>query len=257
MVVGVIGSGPVGLYTAFKLVEQGHSVVVFERAGCVAANMAAWKHVRLFSALELNLPACARLALETGHARCAAVTLPAAGAYLTGAEFRELVLEPLARYLSTSGRCRVAVHCKVVGVARAQFLKGDAIVAMGDSRRSESTFRVVIRDERDGSERCEDGFRCVVDASGTYSQDTALRSGSGGVAAPGEQAAEAAGSIQRLIPDLASGAGARLVAGRRVAVLGAGFSAITTLKMLAECAADVAPASVTWLARWQRLSVYD
>ena len=102
MRIAVIGSGPVGLYAAFRLVSAGHEVDVFEQGAEVAANVKAWGFVRLFSAMELNLPADARAALEAaGHAP------PAADAYPTGEEFRARALVPLAAWLSASGRCRV------------------------------------------------------------------------------------------------------------------------------------------------------
>ena len=61
----MIGAGPIGLYTAYRLVKSGHCVVVWEK-GVVAGNVAKWEHVTLFSALSLNLPADARADLEAG-----------------------------------------------------------------------------------------------------------------------------------------------------------------------------------------------
>ena len=66
----------------------------------------------------------------------------------------------------------------------------------------------------------------VVDCSGTYAPETAQRSGSGGLSAPGEAKAEALGLVSRVIPSPGS------FKGKRVAVLGGGFSAITTIRNL-------------------------
>ena len=87
--VAVIGAGPIGLYTAYRLVKSGHCVVVWEK-GVVAGNVAKWEHVTLFSALSLNLPADARADLEAGVGEaleddmlllgCAALSLSAADA---------------------------------------------------------------------------------------------------------------------------------------------------------------------------------
>mgnify|MGYP002012150242 FL=1 len=53
--VAVIGAGPVGLYAAFRLVQAGHRVVIWEK-GSIASNVESWGHVTLFSAMALNLP---------------------------------------------------------------------------------------------------------------------------------------------------------------------------------------------------------
>ena len=63
--VAVIGAGPIGLYAAFRLVQAGHRVVIWEK-GSIASNVEQWGHVTLFSAMALNLPDDARKALETG-----------------------------------------------------------------------------------------------------------------------------------------------------------------------------------------------
>ena len=74
-----------------------------------------------------------------------------------------------------------------------------------------------------------------------YAAATAQRSGAGGLACPGEAAAEAAGRISRVIPDPSA------FGGKRVAVLGGGYSAVTTVKLLAD--AEAAPSAITWLVR--------
>ena len=45
--VAVIGAGPVGLYAAFRLVQAGHRVVVWEK-GSIASNVEQWGHVTFF-----------------------------------------------------------------------------------------------------------------------------------------------------------------------------------------------------------------
>ena len=45
----VVGAGPQGLAAAAHLVERGQEVVVLERGASVAAAVAEWGRVRLFS----------------------------------------------------------------------------------------------------------------------------------------------------------------------------------------------------------------
>jgi len=229
----------VGLYAAFRLVVAGFDCVVFEAGDGVAAAMAGWSNVMLFSAVGLNLPQDARAALAAGVSDLPGVDLPGDDEYITGGDFREKALVPLAAWLAASGRCTVRCGSRVVGIARGKLLKGEGIVATGDQRRSGERFRLVFDDCVEG------GFSAVIDASGTYAAATALRSGAGGVSAPGEARAEKRGAILRTIPDLRDAAQAARFAGKRVAVLGTGYSAITTLKMLQ----DVAPASIDWVVR--------
>ena len=54
--VAVIGAGPIGLYAAFRLVQAGHRVVVWEK-GSIGANVEQWGHVTLFSAMD-TVPDC-------------------------------------------------------------------------------------------------------------------------------------------------------------------------------------------------------
>ena len=235
--VAVIGAGPVGLYTAFRLVQAGHRVVIWEK-GCVGAAVESWGHVTLFSAMALNLPADARKALEVGLEGAPPRYVAGGDAFLTGAEFRRDVLLPLAAYLEATGRCTISEHTAVTGLARGHLLKKEGIGAIGDDRRETLPFRALL--QRGDDEAWEEAL-AVVDCSGTYAADTAQKSGSGGLAAPGEVRAEKLGFISRVIPQPGS------FAGKRVAVLGGGFSAITTLRKLVDEAPG--PVDIKWLVR--------
>ena len=243
--VGVIGAGPVGLYAAYRLVKSGHRVVVWEK-GQVGGNVDKWAHVTLFSALSLNLPEDARQDLEAGLGEaCGPRSLAGGDAFLTGGEFRRDVLLPLAAWLRASGRCEIVEGRAVAGLGRGALLKKEGVAAIGDDRRSSAPFRALLR-SGDGAETLAT-VSAVVDCSGTYAAETAARAGSGGLSAPGEAAAEAAGRVTRVIPDPAREPG--LVAGKRVAILGAGYSAITTLKALADLEGPAAPKAIYWLLR--------
>mmetsp|Transcript_15295 Transcript_15295/g.53765 ORF Transcript_15295/g.53765 Transcript_15295/m.53765 type:complete len:439 (-) Transcript_15295:270-1586(-) len=246
MKVGVIGSGPIGLYAAHQLVKEGHSVTLFERASAVAGNVRSWGFVRLFSQLDLNVPTAVLATLEAQGC-----SVPALTEFITGDDFVAKVLEPLAEWLKASGKCELKLGCEVLGIGRGRFLKSDAIAATGDKRRIGKPFRVVFRDTASGKEAAEVGFQAMVDASGSYNAATGNRVGVGGLAAPGERDAEACGKLRRIIPDV-KGADQQLVAGRRVAVIGTGYSAITCLRNLCDLAkqgGQGAPSEVFWLTR--------
>lgn len=53
--VAVIGAGPGGLATAAHLLEHGLEPLVLEAGFQVGANIAQWRHVRLFSPWRLDL----------------------------------------------------------------------------------------------------------------------------------------------------------------------------------------------------------
>lgn len=220
MHVGVVGAGPIGLYAAFKLCGK-HKVILWE-AEDIASNVEKWGFVTLFSSMSLNLPTDLREALEaTG------TTLPSPDEYLTGSEFRSRVLEPVAAYLKAHGVV-LRTGARVTGVGRDRLLKGEGIVAIGDNRRKSAPFRVVVNE--DTHETCD----VLVDASGSYGNG--LWCGVGGTPALGEKQAEAQGHISRIIPEPSTVTG-------RVAIVGSGYSAVTTLKNL------YGNADVLWLLR--------
>mmetsp|Transcript_13721 Transcript_13721/g.34783 ORF Transcript_13721/g.34783 Transcript_13721/m.34783 type:complete len:439 (+) Transcript_13721:96-1412(+) len=246
MKVGIIGAGPVGLYAAYRLVKEGYNVVLFERADTVAGNVRSWSFVKLFSSLDLNIRDEVRQTLEgAGH------RLPEASEFLTGGEFITKVLEPLGTWLLASGKCELKTSCEVLGIGRGRLLKSDAIAAIGDKRRFGKAFRVLFRDRVKNEEAVETSCDVLVDASGTYDPATANRVGIGGMAAPGEGAAEAAGVLRRVIPDVKD-ADLNLVAGKRVGIIGTGYSAITCLRNLSDLAREgsqSAPTEVCWMTR--------
>jgi cation diffusion facilitator CzcD-associated flavoprotein CzcO len=63
----VIGAGPVGLAAAAHLLDRGLEPLVLEAGSQVGANIAQWRHVRLFSPWCLALdPVSVRLLDRTG-----------------------------------------------------------------------------------------------------------------------------------------------------------------------------------------------
>lgn len=225
--IAIIGAGPIGLEAALHAAERGDEFTIYER-GEVAEAMRQWGHVRMFSPFAMN-------ASERGLVRLNAegAQVPRPDALLTGAEFRESYLQPLARSFCPHLRERTAVRA----ISRSRRLKGDFI---SDPIRGAQPFRLLVENEPGEHVAQAD---LVLDCSGTYAQPNSL--GDGGIPAPGETAAGA--RIFHGIPDLHDSA-ARY-AGKRVLVVGAGHSAATAVRNLAELPAET---EIHWLIRRDR-----
>jgi Pyridine nucleotide-disulphide oxidoreductase len=225
----VIGAGPVGLAAAAHLLDRGLEPLVLESGPQVGANIAQWRHVRLFSPWCLALdPVSAGLLERAGWSGPDPDALP------TGADLLEHYLEPLAALPALAGRIRLST--RVVAVAR------DDLDKVRGPGRDRLPFQVRIRD-RDG--RLADlQARAVIDASGTWTQPNPL--GASGLPALGEP--DAGGRITYGLPDVLGSDRARY-AGRRTVVVGAGHSAATSLLALAELQQQAPGTEVVWAVR--------
>jgi thioredoxin reductase len=225
----VIGAGPVGLAAAAHLLDRGLEPLVLEAGPQVGANIAQWRHVRLFSPLCLVLdPVSVRLLDQAGW------TGPDPDALPTGADLLEHYLTPLAALPALASRIRL--NTTVVAVARQDL---DKVRSPG---RDQLPFLVRVRD-RDG--RLADlQARAVIDASGTWTQPNPL--GASGLPALGEP--DAGARITYGLPDL-GGRDRSPYAGRRTVVVGAGHSAATSLLALAKLQQQAPGTEVVWAVR--------
>lgn len=229
--VAILGAGPIGLEAAATFAAAGAKVAVFEQ-GAVGAAVRAWGHVRLFSPWRMNCGP-AGLSLLGG--------LPEAGdTFPTGATFAERYLSPLAEALRGRG-VGISEQTRVVAVGRESLLKGEAIGATGDGRRLRDRFRLLV--DGPSGERVERAD-IVVDATGTWSQPNWL--GRGGMPAPGERLAAA--YLSRHLPDIAGAARKRFEFGR-VAVVGGGYSAATSVAALLALREAGGTAEIHWVLR--------
>jgi cation diffusion facilitator CzcD-associated flavoprotein CzcO len=225
----VIGAGPVGLAAAAHLLDRGLEPLILEAGARAGANVAQWRHVRLFSPWCLALdPVSVRLLDQAGW------TGPDPDALPTGAELLERYLQPLAALPALSSRTRL--HTTVIAVARHDLDK------VRNPGRDQLPLLVRVRD-RQG--RLQDlKARAVVDASGTWTQPNPL--GASGLPALGEP--EAAAQIAYGLPDVLGSDRGRY-ADRRVVVVGAGHSAATSLLALAELQQQAPTTQIVWAVR--------
>ncbi|MGH3688220.1 MAG: FAD-dependent oxidoreductase [Pseudonocardiaceae bacterium] len=228
--VAILGAGPVGLDAALAFLDNGWSATLYESAASVAANVTAWRHIRLFTPWSMN--ASTRM---LAHLQAAGITPPGPAEYCpTGGELAEQLLGPLAELPELAATIRR--RTRVLAVAREGLLKHEKI---GSPQRGSHPFRLLITDE---SERIEHAD-LLLDCTGSYGQATVL--GDGGIPAPGEQ--RVTDWITRRIPDV--GREIEEWAGRRVLLVGAGKSAQTAARDLAELAAARPGTHLVWAVR--------
>lgn len=226
--VAIIGAGPVGLAAAAHLLERGLRPIVLEAGDGAGHSVRQWGHVQLFSPWEYNIDrAAARLLAPTGW------NSPEPDQYPTGAELVERYLEPLAT--RTILERHIQTNSRVTDISRAGF---DKLKTKG---REAAPFEIRYQNGQ-GTKvmRAE----AVIDASGTWHSPNPA--GANGLSAIGET--EAAGRIAYGMPDVLGKERARY-AGKTVAVLGAGHSAIGTLIDLAKLAEQAPETRPVWLLR--------
>jgi cation diffusion facilitator CzcD-associated flavoprotein CzcO len=226
--VAVIGGGPVGLAAAAHALERGLQPVVFEAGEEVGHAIRQWSHVRMFSPWSYNIDkACERLLAAEGW------NAPDPSYYPNGGEFVEHYLAPLAT--RTTLKEHVRTKARVISVARAGFDK------VKSADREKAPFEITYQNGRGPQTLRADA---VIDASGTW--DTPNPAGINGHAAIGETAH--ARQIAYGMPDVL-GLARQRYAGKSIAVLGAGHSAIGTLLDLAKLKKLQPQTRIIWVLR--------
>jgi hypothetical protein len=229
--VAVIGAGPVGLAAAANLVERGIAVRVYEAGATVGANLRDWAHVRIFTTWEQSVDPVSRRLLET-----AGWSIPKSNALPTGGDLVDRYLLPLSRVPGLAAA--IETGAKITAVSRQGI---DKVASRG---RETKPFILRVR-KLDGSERV-DLARVVIDASGTWANPNPL--GATGLPAIGE--AEARDSLAYGMPDIL-GRQRDCYAGKRVAVVGAGYSAINVLLDLTKLEEA---GTLSWIVRGKNMA---
>ncbi len=226
--VAVIGAGPVGLAAAAHLLERGLEPVVLEAGPTVGHAVRQWSHVQTFSPWEFNIDKAAdRLLTSAGWNR------PQPDHYPTGAELVEQYLEPLET--RTPLKDRIRTDSRVTAVGRQGF---DKVKTKG---REAAPFEIRYENGKGAEKLTADA---VIDATGTWFSPNPA--GANGLAAIGEH--DARERIAYGMPDVLGRDRARY-AGRTVAVLGGGHSAVGTLIDLARLKEEVPATEIVWLLR--------
>jgi hypothetical protein len=226
--VAVIGAGPVGLAAGAHALENGLRPIILEAGPHVAHAVRQWGHVQLFSPWEYNVDRAAeRLLSAIGW------NSPAPDHYPTGAELVDLYLDPLAN--KTTLRNHLQTESRVTNISRVGF---DKLKTKG---RDGAPFEIRYENGQGSKTVRTDA---IIDASGTWHSPNPA--GANGLDAIGEKKASA--RIAYAIPDVLGRDRARY-AGKVVAVLGAGHSAIGTLTDLARLAEQAPGTRPIWLLR--------
>ncbi|WP_035981005.1 NAD(P)-binding domain-containing protein [Bradyrhizobium sp. STM 3843] len=226
--VAIIGAGPVGLAAAAHVLARGMTPIVLEAGPAAAHAVRQWQHVQLFSPWQFNVDkAAGRLLAAAGW------NSPDPDVYPTGRELIEDYLQPLATKTELSGVIRT--DSRVTAISRVGF---DKVKSRG---RAQAPFEVRYRNGK-GEETLQ--ADAVIDVSGTWF--TPNPAGGNGLPALSEQAH--ADRIAYAMPDVRGSQRSRY-AGKTIAVLGAGHSAIGTLVDLVELAKDAPGTQPIWLLR--------
>lgn len=224
--IAIIGAGPVGLAAAADATERGLIPIVLERGPAAGHAIRQWAHVPMFSPWAFNIDKAAERLLEASG-----WTRPDPDRYPTGGDLISHYVAPLAERL----RDRIKLNAEVISVSRAGFDK-----VKTDGREA---VLLLVR-YRDGGTPASLAVDAVIDASGTWFSPNPA--GVGGLPAIGE--IEATEHIAYGMPDISGEARSRY-AGKQVAVLGGGHSAIGTLIALSELQAENPATKITWLYR--------
>jgi thioredoxin reductase len=226
--VAVIGAGAIGLAAAAHLVQRGETPLVFEMADGVAGNVSQWRHVQLFSPWEYNTDKAAVALLEpTGWQHPSLRELP------LGGELIDNYLTPLAN--TPALKPHIHTNAKVVGVSRRRIDK------MKNAGRDAAPFVLQVVENGEPKRYLA---KAVIDASGVWASPNPL--GSDGLQAPGEW--ENAGKIHYGIPDIHGKDGGKY-AGKTVAVVGGGHSAINAILELGDIMSDHPTTKIHWILR--------
>jgi thioredoxin reductase len=228
--VAIIGAGPIGLAAAANLAERGVSFRVYEAGETVGANIRDWGHVRIFTPWAQSVDPVSRRLLESSG-----WTLPQASALPTGTDLCERYLAPLAALPALAGH--IETDARVIAIARR------GIDKMASKDRAERPFALRIIN-RAGRERVVYS-RAVIDASGTWQNANPL--GGSGFEAEGEAAVRR--HLAYGMPDVVGKERSRYE-GKRVAVVGAGYSAINVLLDLVQLNA----CTPVWVVRGRNMA---
>lgn len=226
--VAVLGAGPIGLAAAAHLKAYNVPFIILEKSE-VAANVASWEHVQLFSPWEFNVDSAAKKLLEqTGW------VMPNKDEIPTGKALRENYLLPL----SAQFKDQLRTNEEVIAITKQDTDK------MKESQRVNKPFLIFTKN---GQATKTYKASAIIDATGTWGH--ANPAVSHGVYLPSERAA--ASKINYMIPNVS--ANMARYANKRIAVVGGGHSAINSLLQLVALKEMRPETEITWILRKKRV----
>lgn len=226
--VAIVGAGPVGLAAAAHALERDLEPIVLEVGDAAGHAVRQWSHVRMFSPWEYNIDkASARLLAETGW------NSPDSQSYPTGGELLSRYLDPLAT--RTRLRDHIRTSSRITAISRLGFDKAKS------KGRESASFEIRYQNGK-GPERLV--ADAVIDTAGTWFSPN--QAGDNGIPALGEH--ESSAHVVYAMPDVLGRDRARY-AGKTIAVLGAGHSAIGTLIDLVKLKEAAPETAIIWLLR--------
>ncbi|ALS76592.1 hypothetical protein AUC31_15860 [Planococcus rifietoensis] len=225
----IIGAGPIGLAAAAHLSLAGEKFLVLEAGGRIGHHVLQWGHVRLFSPWQYNIDKAARALLDRSGWNA-----PAENQLPTGDELVENYLMKLAAVPEIEPYIRL--NARVSAISRKHQDK------MKTANREHQPFVIYVETEDAEMERIE--AKAVIDATGTWGQPNPLQAD--GVWTQSERSQQE--RIFYGIPDL-HGKDRERFAGKQVAVIGGGHSAINTLLDLAALEDAGHQVKISWILR--------
>jgi len=223
--IAILGGGPAGLEAALVARSHGFPVNLYE-SGQPGEFVGRWGFVKMFTPFGMN---CTSLGKQTLRNEKHDLELPADTEFLTGREYRERYLQPLAA--SAFLKDCIRPQCAVVSVGRGGWRKSDP----GDAKKL-PPFRLLLRENNVEKFEAAD---IVFDCTGTYGRPNWI--GDGGIPAIGEAAARP--QMSYWLDDV-RGAKKATYSGKTTILIGGGYSAATTACELVELAGEN---SATWL----------
>ena len=226
--IAIIGAGPIGLAMAAHLVACRRPFLLLEAGEGAGHSIRDWQHVRLFTEWAGNIDSEAdKLLGNIGWKR------PADGEIPSGGELLRDYLLPLAAHPAIQPQLKLG-H-RVLAVSR------KAVDKVKNDGRAAQPF--MLRTMTPDGERLIEAI-AVIDASGTWFNRNPLHTS--GLWTAAEQSV--AGRIDYGIPNVLGPEQAHY-AGRQIAVVGAGYSAINVILDLAELRKTDPDTKIRWIVR--------
>jgi thioredoxin reductase len=227
----ILGAGPIGLEAAVYAACLGMPYTVYEQ-GSIAEFLGRWGFLKLYTPFRLNRT---ELGVRWLKQHNPSQILPRDGDFITGNEYRQQYLTPLAASLGLDTHFKL--QTTVLSIGR------QPIKVHGHGQKN-SPFRLLLRSQLTETLDTAD---IILDCTGTYARPNWL--GGCGIPAIGELASRQ--HIPYWLDDIL-GAKKQHYAGKSILLIGQGIAAATAVAHLMQLAEEHPATWVTWLASTQR-----